>query len=133
MTNTIDEPVTVAKQYHEFCVKKVQDLQSEITSEKAKGRLASPPRLAWLQKQVVTALADIRSAKQRLRALSGTSGHDTKWLLVARSHALLTSLTERGFDIGEHGRKLVADIEFHVPLARLDAAMQALDDVEEVQ
>lgn len=66
----------------------------------------------------------LSEAKVELVQLSGTGhGGDQKWRLIHRAWALLTRMQEAGTDIGEEGQALIDDIEFHVPVAKLQGAL----------
>lgn len=69
-------------------------------------------------------LEHLRERKQELRKLSGTGGTDPKWELVKRAYALISALDEKNIDIGDKGRELLDEIEFHVPMSKLEEAME---------
>lgn len=66
----------------------------------------------------------LRTRKQELRKLSGTSGTDPKWELIKRAYVLISNLDESNVDIGDKGRALLDEIEFHVPMSKLEEAME---------
>lgn len=71
---------------------------------------------------------DLRAAKLELTKLSGTTGTDPRWALLAKAYHVLQRLEEGGVDLGDDGRALCDDIEFHVPAHRLLAAVGGGED-----
>ena len=63
-------------------------------------------------------------AKAELSKLSGTTGGDPKWAMLVTAYRVLHRLDEAGTDIGKDGQKLLDDLEFHVPLAKLAEAIE---------
>lgn len=115
--------VIAAREEVERCKKVVRDLNLEM--QLAKGRSTTTWRqMAARKEDFNRACSALKDAKIKLVKLSGTTGHDQRWILVTRSYAVLCKLDEAGVDIGEIGRKLIEDIEFHVPLSKLEAAIQ---------
>ncbi len=71
------------------------------------------------KQELTKASENLRTAKTDLRRLSGTTGSDPKWGLIAEAYFVLEDLEEAGVDIGEKGHKLMDEIEFHVSPSRL--------------
>ena len=125
------ERVLVVKEEIERLKGQVLELQNRLSNKNmvdGQGR-----RLAFtewnrrrqeLKQEHSQLLEKLRGAKQELRKLSGTTGTDPKWDLVKRAYVVLSDLDEKSVDIGEKGRLLLDEIEFHVPMAKLQEAME---------
>ena len=61
----------------------------------------------------------LQQAKTDLVRVSGTTGSDPRWVLISGAWRLLQRLEDSGVDLGEDGRKLLDDIEFHIPQSKL--------------
>lgn len=72
-----------------------------------------------IKKRLAFALRCLDERKVEVRALSGGSGTDPKWVLLAKCHRVLTRLDEADVDIGEDGQDVLDQIEFHVAPALL--------------
>ena len=71
----------------------------------------------------------MQQKKLELTKLCGTTGSDPRWDLVRRAYAVLTRLDDAGVDIGEHGAKLLDDIEFHVPQSKLSETLEEIPPI----
>jgi hypothetical protein len=61
----------------------------------------------------------LQEAKTDLVRATGTTGSDPRWHLIAEAWRLLQRLEDHGVDLGEDGRKLLDEIEFHIPTSKL--------------
>ena len=105
----------------------VRSLQLEMPQLKADALQNS--RGGWVlynrkKKEFTGALAELGAAKADLTKLSGTGGGDPRWNLLRKAWLLLNRMQESGVDIGDEGQELIDDIEFHVPAAKLQAAIE---------
>jgi len=108
----------------------VLDVQNQLSDRNmVDGRGKRMAFLDWnarkqdLKKKHAELLDRLRAEKHELRKLSGT-GEDPKWELIKKAYVILSQLDEQGVDIGERGHALIDDIEFHVPFAKLQEAME---------
>jgi hypothetical protein len=100
----------------------VRDAQSKVTV--AKGQSIPGDKGYWrrvndakdVHNKCLKRLAD---AKADLAKVAGTTGSDPRWALISGAWRLLQRLEDGGVDLGEDGRKLLDDIEFHIPMAKL--------------
>ena len=102
---------------------RVRELQAELPQYKADaemGRRGGWTKYREMKQRWQAAVDQLGQLKLELIALSGT-GSDPKWGLIAEAWRILDALEESGVDIGERGRKLLDDIEFHVPMSKLQA------------
>ncbi len=119
------EPHMAAKARVEDLKNQVRQLQGKIAEAGALAKGTWPRRRSLfdeydrLKKQLPPLVAKLGEAKRELSELSGTDGGDPKWKLAVRAWRVLNELEEAGVEIGEKGRALLDDIEFHVPLAKL--------------
>lgn len=72
-----------------------------------------------IKRRMNAALAELERHKKELRALSGTTGSDPRWALLARTWRYLNALEDSGVKLGDEGQALLDAIEFHVPTAKL--------------
>jgi len=76
-------------------------------------------RVAAAKKHWNECVRKLQAAKTDLVRVTGTTGSDPRWTLIRDAWRLLQRLEDQGIDLGEDGRKLLDDIEFHVPTAKL--------------
>lgn len=131
MNDTVRRPDMEAKALVESLKIRVDEMNRAFPQLKADAQTGM--RGGWRaldahRKEHRQVLAQLRTAKIDLAKLSGTTGTDPKWQLIARGWSVLIGLENAGVDIGERGRALVEDIEFHVPNAKLEE--QAAADAE---
>lgn len=61
----------------------------------------------------------LQEAKTDLVRVTGTTGSDPRWELIRDAWRLLQGLEDSGVNLGEDGRKLLDEIEFHIPTSKL--------------
>jgi hypothetical protein len=122
MTNISMERVQELKARVEEMKAAVRDAQSSVTV--AKGQSMPGDKGYW--KRVNDAklhwnkcLKQLADAKADLVKVTGTTGSDPRWGLISSAWRLLQRLEDSGVDLGDDGRKLLDDIEFHIPMAKL--------------
>ncbi len=114
-----------AKARVEALKRKVAEHQAKVAAAGAAAKGAWPRRRSLfdeydrLKSLTPKVHAELAQAKLELTELSGTDGGDPKWKLLVRAWRVLNELEEAGIEIGEKGRALLDDIEFHVPHSKL--------------
>lgn len=129
-----ESPVASARERVDKAKARIRDIQSQLPQAKADAQTGM--RGGWqaytnLKKNLVDALAVLAEAKTELVRLCGTTGTDPKWELLAKAWVVLTRLDEGDADIGQLGRDVVADIEFHVSASKLQKAIEDLSGSEQ--
>jgi hypothetical protein len=103
----------------------VRDAQNELTlikgSAEPDGGKHYWQRLHAAKKSWNDCVRRLQEAKTDLVRVTGTTGSDPRWSLISDAWRLLQRLEDSGVDIGEDGRKLLDEIEFHIPASKLVA------------
>jgi len=100
----------------------VREAQDELT--RVRGQAHPSGKLYWdnfhaAKRRWADSVQKLQAAKNDLIRVCGTTGSDPRWDLIRDAWRLLQRLEDSGVDLGDDGRKLLDDIEFHVPTSRL--------------
>lgn len=129
----VDSPMAIARERVDKLKARIRDIQAQMPQAKADA--VTGMRHGWqgldnLKKRLRQTLDEYAGAKADLIRLCGTTGADPKWELLSKTWVVLSRLEESGVDIGEMGRDIVTDIEFHVPASKLKMAIEKADSGE---
>ncbi len=103
----------------------VRDAQDKLTAIRGSvdpngsGKNNYWPRFHAAKKHWNDCVKRLQEAKTDLIRVTGTTGSDPRWALIADAWRLLQRLEDSGVDLGEDGRALLDAIEFHIPTSKL--------------
>jgi hypothetical protein len=101
-------------------VREAQDALTAVRgSSDPNGRTTYWPRFHAAKRHWNDCVRRLQEAKTDLVRVTGTTGSDPRWELIRDAWRLLQRLEDSGVDLGEDGRKLLDEIEFHVPSSKL--------------
>lgn len=101
---------------------KVRDAQDALTLIKGQSRPGDNDYWSRFHKAKAhwnECVKQLQRAKTDLHRVSGTTGSDPRWGLIRDAWRFLQRLEDAGVDLGADGRKLLDDIEFHIPTSKL--------------